>query len=32
MEGLWDTCGKLLDCFTDTDFSNYITHCGYRYS
>jgi transposase len=32
MEGLWDTCGKLLDHFSPTDFSNYITHCGYRYT
>lgn len=32
MEGLWGACGKLLDRFNETDFSNYITHCGYRYS
>jgi transposase len=32
MEGLWDACGKLLDAFQPSDFSNYIKHCGYRYS
>ena len=32
MEGLWQTCGELLDRFTQSDFENYIRHCGYRYS
>ena len=32
MEGLWNTCGELLDCFTESDFANYIRHAGYRYS
>jgi transposase len=32
IEGLWETCGRLLDCFTTSDFENYIRHCGYRYT
>ena len=27
---LWDTCGKLLECFTESECRNYIRHCGYR--
>lgn len=32
MDGLWKTCGELLDRFTKNDFENYIRHCGYRYT
>lgn len=29
MEGLWQLCGKLLDCFTAEECHNYFSHCGY---
>ena len=32
MDGLWKTCGELLDRFTKSDFENYIRHWGYRYT
>lgn len=32
VEGLWKTCGQLLDQFTETECRNYIQHCGYRYT
>ena len=32
MEGLWTTCGKLLDQFGPTECRNYFRHCGYRYT
>lgn len=32
VEGLWRTCGKLLERFTQTECRNYIRHAGYRYT
>lgn len=32
VEALWDTCGRLLDQFSETECRNYIQHCGYRYA
>jgi len=32
IESLWNTCGKVLDRFTETDFRNFIRHAGYRYN
>jgi transposase len=32
VEALWNTCGQLLDRFTETECRNYIHHCGYRYT
>jgi transposase len=32
VEGLWQTCGQLLDQFTEPECRNYIRHCGYRYT
>lgn len=32
VEALWETCGRLLDQFTESECRNYIRHCGYRYS
>lgn len=29
---LWQTCGRLLDAFTETECRNHIRHSGYRYS
>ena len=31
VEALWETCGKLLDRFSETECRNYFRHCGYRY-
>ncbi len=31
VEALWETCGKLLDQFSETECRNYFRHCGYRY-
>lgn len=31
VSALWQTCGKLLDRFTETECRNYFRHCGYRY-
>ena len=32
VEALWQTCGKLLDRFQETECRNYFRHCGYRYT
>lgn len=32
VEALWNTCGQLLDRFTEHECRNYIRHCGYRYT
>lgn len=32
VEALWETCGRLLDQFSETECRNYIQHCGYRYA
>lgn len=32
VESLWDTCGKALDHFNESEFRNYIKHAGYRYT
>ena len=32
VDSLWDTCGKVLDHFTETEFRNYFRHAGYRYT
>jgi transposase len=29
VEGLWQTCGQLLDRFPSTECLNYFRHCGY---
>ena len=29
---LWETCGELLDQFSETECRNYFRHCGYRYT
>ena len=29
---LWQTCGKLLDQFSESECRNYFRHCGYRYT
>ncbi len=31
VDALWETCGKLLDTFSETECRNYFRHCGYRY-
>jgi transposase len=31
VEALWQTCGTLLERFTETECRNYLRHCGYRY-
>lgn len=31
VDSLWDTCGKVLDRFSQCEFRNYIKHAGYRY-
>jgi transposase len=32
VEALWNTCGQLLDRFTEHECRNYFRHCGYRYT
>ena len=32
VESLWQTCGQLLDEFSESECRNHIRHCGYRYS
>ena len=32
VDSLWDTCGEVLDHFTETEFRNYFRHAGYRYT
>ncbi len=29
VNGLWDTIGKLVDCFTPQECTNYFATCGY---
>jgi transposase len=29
IDGLWNTIGQLLDCFTSAECANYIANCGY---
>ena len=29
---LWSLCGQVLDLFSETECSNYLRHCGYRYT
>jgi transposase len=31
VETLWNTCGKLLDEFSESECRKHIHHCGYRY-
>ena len=28
---LWRTIGQVVDCFSPTECTNYLRHCGYRY-
>lgn len=32
IESLWQTCGRILDRFSQSEFRNYIKHAGYRYT
>ena len=32
MEKLWDTCGNVLEKFSESEFRNYFRHAGYRYT
>jgi transposase len=32
ISALWRRIGELVDCFSPTECSNYIRHCGYRYT
>jgi len=32
LEQLWNTCGSILDHFTESEFRNYFRHAGYRYT
>lgn len=32
VEGLWSTCGDILDHFSESEFRNYFKHAGYRYT
>jgi transposase len=32
VEALWQTCGRLVERFTETECRNYIRHSGYRYT
>ena len=32
VEALWNTCGELLDRFTEHECRNYFRHCGCRYT
>ena len=32
VDALWNTCGDILDKFTETEFRNYFKHAGYRYT
>jgi len=31
IETLWQTCGRLLDDFSESECRNHFRHCGYRY-
>ena len=32
IDALWNTCGNILDNFTESEFRNYFKHAGYRYT
>ena len=32
VDALWNTCGKILDQFSESEFRNYFRHAGYRYT
>ncbi len=32
IDSLWETCGKVLDKFNESEFRNYFRHAGYRYT
>jgi len=32
VEQLWETCGRILDQFSESECRNYFHHCGYRYT
>ena len=32
LDQLWNTCGSVLDHFTESEFRNYFRHAGYRYT
>lgn len=32
VDKLWDTCGKAMDHFSNSEFRNYIRHAGCRYT
>lgn len=32
VEALWNTCGKLVDLFQESECRNHFRHCGYRYN
>ena len=32
LEPLWESCGKVLEQFTESEFRNYFRHAGYRYT
>ena len=32
VDALWNTCGNILDNFTESEFRNYFRHAGYRYT
>ena len=32
VDALWQTCGTLLDSFSESECRNHIRHCGYRYT
>ncbi len=32
VEGLWNTCGNVLEYFSEPEFRNYFKHAGYRYT
>ena len=32
VEALWNTCGRLLDQFSELECRNHFRHCGYRYN
>lgn len=32
VDALWNTCGNILDNFTESEIRNYFRHAGYRYT
>lgn len=32
VEALWNTCGRILDHYSEYEFRNYFKHAGYRYT